>query len=877
MRSMWYLILLFCLAACGGGGGGSSGGGVTAPAAVVISTVSPAAAAPGATLTVTGSGFTAVTAAKLGGVAASFKIVSDASLTLTVPATANSGVIELDTAASAVQSTVSVTVQAPTISALNPASLAAGGVVVVQGSYLDQVTAVTLNGLNIPFSSQSATSLTLTIPANAQSGFLVLGMANGTQRTATLQLTVLAPITVTAISPAAGIVGSSLTLTGTGLDRVTGVLFTGGASASPVAQTASQLTVTIPAGAASGALSLQATPDGTVATGQTWRLAPTISVSGMSPVFGPAGTVVQVTGNGLTEVSGVALNGAAVSFTIQSATALSFTVPAGATSGAVVLHASSQPDVTAGTFSVGATQPATVARVDVAQSYSQQVTDPYQRLVPGKPALVRAYVLGASGQASPTVTLAATANGQPLGSLTMSGPATLPTAQAPYDATQTFNATLPANWVTSGLKLAVSTSQVGSVGQTVTPTVGLATDLKLVLVPLIIGGQQAGMPTLTRARQDLLRTLPLADTTITITTRAAYTVNSIASPPKVVSDWSSILSELENLRESEAPGLEYFGVVPNPNIQGAQIVGLAYINSASTSRSDTAIGLEPVNGFNFDSTFIHELSHNFSRMHAPCGNPSNVDPNYPYAAAALSGTALYDNTTSTLVDPTGRTDLMAYCNGTWLSDYNYKAAQVYLEGNTYAAASAPLQGPETDLLVVRGEVRAGVVTFYPISARRGHAPVLTASDHQLAITLADGTTRTVPVRLSPVADAGPGTYHFTVAMAHPGPLAGLSLMQGRRAYAQRATVPAAAPSAAAPTVHWQEQGGRLVLDWNAAQFPRLTVTQVNGARHVLAMDMKGGHASLSTAGLPSGGQFEFAVASDLDARLLTASRPAAGQ
>ncbi|MBV8657767.1 MAG: hypothetical protein JO142_08090 [Burkholderiales bacterium] len=875
MRSMLCLMLLFCLAACGGGGGGgSSGGGTPTPTALVIAAVTPSAAAPGATLSVTGAGFSGVTAAKVGGVSASFTITSDTALTLIVPATANSGVIELDTATSAVQSTQSVTVQAPTVSGLSPSSALVGGTVIVQGSYLDQVTAVSLNGVSIPFSNASSTALTLTIPANAQSGFLVLGTASGAQRTVSIQLTILAPITVTAVTPAAGIVGSTLTLTGTGLNRVTQVLFTGGATAMPASQTGTQLTVTVPAGAASGALSLQANPDGVVATGQSWRLASTITVSSMSPIFGIAGTVVQLAGTGFTEVSGVAVNGTTASFTAQSATALSFTVPAAATSGAVVLHSSSQPDVTAGTFSVGAVQPASVARIDVAQTYSQQTTDPYQRLVPGKPALVRAYVLGQAGQASPTVTLAATANGQSLGSLTMTGPSTLPAAQAPYDASQTFNATLPANWVTNGLKVSVSTSQAGSVGATASPTVGLPTNLKLVLVPLIAGTQQASVPTVARARRDLLRALPFADATVTISVRQAYTLTSVTAPPKNNADWSAILSELESLRSSEAPGQEYFGLVPNPNIQGSQIVGLAYVNSATTSRADSAIGLEPITTFSgFDSTFIHELSHNFSRMHAPCGNPSNVDPNYPYAAAALSSTPLYDSTTSTLSNPAGGTDLMAYCNGSWLSDYNYKGAQVYLESNTYTASAASVQSPEVDMLIVRGEIRGGVVTFFPLTARRGQVPVAVASDHQLAVMLADGTTRTVPVHLIPVADGGVDTYHFTVAMPHPGPLAALNLLQGHRAYAQRSTpnhTVSSAPSAA--QIHWQEQGGNLVLDWNAQRFPRLTVTQVGAARHVLAVDLADGHALLSIAGIPAGGQYEFAAANDLDVRLLTANR-----
>ena len=32
---------------------------------------------------------------------------------------------------------------------------------------------------------------------------------------------------------------------------------------------------------------------------------------------------------------------------------------------------------------------------------------------------------------------------------------------------------------------------------------------------------------------------------------------------------------------------------------------------------------------------LHEVGHNLSLRHAPCGDPSNPDPNYPYANATM--------------------------------------------------------------------------------------------------------------------------------------------------------------------------------------------------------------------------------------------------
>ena len=78
-------------------------------------------------------------------------------------------------------------------------------------------------------------------------------------------------------------------------------------------------------------------------------------------------------------------------------------------------------------------------------------------------------------------------------------------------------------------------------------------------------------------------------------------------------------------------------------------------------------------------TLAHELAHkNGVPQHAPCGNPANVDPNYPdfpsFSAlpAASIGEVGFDSSTMQALDPLTTRDLMSYCSPRWISPYNYR-------------------------------------------------------------------------------------------------------------------------------------------------------------------------------------------------------------
>ena len=73
------------------------------------------------------------------------------------------------------------------------------------------------------------------------------------------------------------------------------------------------------------------------------------------------------------------------------------------------------------------------------------------------------------------------------------------------------------------------------------------------------------------------------------------------------------------------------------------------------------------------STMAHELGHNMSLRHAPCGDPRNLDPSFPYPDGS-TGVWGYDvRNGGRLVHPS-TPDLMSYCRPRRISDYHFANA-----------------------------------------------------------------------------------------------------------------------------------------------------------------------------------------------------------
>ena len=139
---------------------------------------------------------------------------------------------------------------------------------------------------------------------------------------------------ITSFTPTSGLVGDVVKIAGTGFTGATGVQFGGTSAALFTVDSDTQITATVPTGATTGPVSVT-TPNGT-ATSSTNFVIGTFAVTSFTPTSGEVGDVVKVAGTGFTGATAVAFGGVpATTFTVDSDTQISATVPAGAYTGSV--------------------------------------------------------------------------------------------------------------------------------------------------------------------------------------------------------------------------------------------------------------------------------------------------------------------------------------------------------------------------------------------------------------------------------------------------------------------------------------------------------------------------------------------------------------
>ena len=130
-----------------------------------------------------------------------------------------------------------------------------------------------------------------------------------------------------------GKVGASVIILGDGLTGSTNVSF-GGTSSSFKILSDTEITATVPSGALTGSVTVTA-PSGTLTSSRQFLVTP--QIKNFNPPSGPVGTVVTITGVSLTHASSVKFGSKSASFTVNSDTQITATVPAGAKTGKITV------------------------------------------------------------------------------------------------------------------------------------------------------------------------------------------------------------------------------------------------------------------------------------------------------------------------------------------------------------------------------------------------------------------------------------------------------------------------------------------------------------------------------------------------------------
>ena len=140
------------------------------------------------------------------------------------------------------------------------------------------------------------------------------------------------PVTITFSEPVTGLTVADITVTNGSKGALSGSGTTYTLNITPAA--AGVVTVNVAANAAQDA----ATNPNVAAPPFSITYAPAPTITSFTPLTGPVGTVVTITGNFFTGTTAVAFNGvAAGSFTVVSATSITATVPVGVTTGRVTV------------------------------------------------------------------------------------------------------------------------------------------------------------------------------------------------------------------------------------------------------------------------------------------------------------------------------------------------------------------------------------------------------------------------------------------------------------------------------------------------------------------------------------------------------------
>lgn len=255
-------------------------------------------------------------------------------ITVAIPVEAKTGtfkVTDLAAEPSELETKEALVVNLPEVAGLSPETIKAGQTLTIKGTSLDQIASIELNGATIDaadFASQSATQITITIPATATDGEVTLITKSGVEISAG-SITTVVPSELSA-TPAPVKNGATLTITGKDLDLVTTATFPNAADAvSPASQSETKLTFTVPETAQEGDVTLS------LANGKTVTVAYTLvvpTVTECSPASLTAGETVVIKGTDLDLVASVTFPGDAEQtvseFTAQNASAIALTVPA---------------------------------------------------------------------------------------------------------------------------------------------------------------------------------------------------------------------------------------------------------------------------------------------------------------------------------------------------------------------------------------------------------------------------------------------------------------------------------------------------------------------------------------------------------------------
>ncbi len=246
----------------------------------LATSITPNPVKPGTNLTITGtdldltSGIEFSVAKKV----TSFESITATQIVVQVPVTAVAGPINLIPASGVlVAGPEDLTMIDPVITDISPDPAKTGQDITVTGTDLDLVTSVVFGGGSEgTIVNSSTTELTVTVPEDALEDVVTFITAAGVSVVSDAAISLVQPA-ITDISPIDLLTKEAITITGTDLDVVAVVRFTGGAEAEVSGATETEIIVTVPPGSLSGTITLVTTNGSEVVSSQSLTITPALA------------------------------------------------------------------------------------------------------------------------------------------------------------------------------------------------------------------------------------------------------------------------------------------------------------------------------------------------------------------------------------------------------------------------------------------------------------------------------------------------------------------------------------------------------------------------------------------------------------------------
>jgi hypothetical protein len=276
----------------------------------------------------------------------SFTSQSDKLITLVIPQEAEAGKLLLKTSSGEIETKTPLSFDVDVEITSITTEAKPGTNITIAGSKLNWIEEVVFSdGLSVTeFVSQSMTELVVAVPMEAETGFLIFksGGTDPLTFASEDELIVSLP-TVTAMTPASVRHTENLTITGENLDLVTAIVFGGNKTVTSfVSQSATEIVVTVPAGAVKGKLTLkQLSPVDVVTATELIITLPAATSLTPQPAT-PGSSSITINGTNLDLVAKLKLAGKTgpievlkADFTTHTATQIVLALPANADNGGV--------------------------------------------------------------------------------------------------------------------------------------------------------------------------------------------------------------------------------------------------------------------------------------------------------------------------------------------------------------------------------------------------------------------------------------------------------------------------------------------------------------------------------------------------------------